>query len=75
MISKRWTKRKKLYEVFEKKMKGLEFITAEPCYLFGIIGSFIVLIKNTKISQCEIYQVEGIFWHKVGMSVERLHNM
>ena len=56
-------------------MKGLEFITAEPCYLFGVIGSFIVLIKNTEISYCEIYQLEGIFWHKVGMSVERLHNM
>lgn len=38
-----------MHEVFEKKMKGLEFITAKPCYLFVVIGSFIVPIKNIEI--------------------------
>lgn len=43
-------KKKKLHEVFEKKMKGLELITAESCYLFGVVGTFILPIKNTEIS-------------------------
>lgn len=55
-------------------MNGLEFIAAESC-LFGIMGSFIVPKKYTEISYWEMYQSEGIFWHKVGMPVERLYNV
>lgn len=41
--------KKEIHKVFEKKVKGLKLVTAEPCYLFGIIGSFILPMKNMEI--------------------------
>lgn len=56
-------------------MKGVEFITDKPCFLLSIIDLFIVPVKITEISWSSMYQFDGIFWHKVRMSVERLHNL